>query len=155
MFLGCSEDKHGIRRRLFKCLEERIEGPLREHVHLIDDIHRILTNLGRDAHLLDKRTDIIHGVVRRSIQLMDIIRALFVERSARLTFVARIMISRRVQAVDGLGEDTCAGGLTHSTRSAEEVSVSEMVGADCISEGLRKRTLPHHRLKRSGTILAG
>ena len=79
----CSQQNdHRILRRLLQCLQQRIESALREHMHLVDDIYAVLTNLWWDTHLVNQRTDVFHRVVGRCVQLVDIKRTLFVERYA-------------------------------------------------------------------------
>ena len=58
---------------------------------------------------------------------MDIERATLVERTARLTLVARLT-RLWIEAVDSLGEDTRTRCFAHSARAAEEVSVRQAVG---------------------------
>ena len=88
MLLGSGEDEDHMSRRLLQGLEEGIEGSCGEHVHLVDDEHLVLTDLRRDACLLHQHLDILHGVVRGSVQLEDVIRALLVEGHTALAVVA-------------------------------------------------------------------
>ena len=119
VLLGGRQDKDSIRWWLLQCLQQRIESALRKHVHLVNDIHAVLTNLWWDTHLVNQRTDVFHRVVGRCVQLVDIKRTLFVERHARLALVACIVIIRRSQTVDGLGKDTRTSGLTHAAWTAK------------------------------------
>ena len=81
MLLGGCKDKYRMAWRLLQSLKEGIERRSREHMNLIDNKDRVATLLWDDTHLLDKVTDIIHRVVRRSIQLMHIQRATLIERT--------------------------------------------------------------------------
>ena len=112
--------------RFEECVE-RLQG---EHVHLVDDVDAVAAYLRRDAHLIDQVADVVHRVVRRGVELVDVERAVFVEGFARFAFVARFGICGRVEAVDRFGEDTRAGGLAHAARSAEEVGVCQLTAAD-------------------------
>lgn len=125
MLLGCCEDEYGVLWWLLQSLEEGVERRRGEHMHLVDNEHRVATVLWYDTHLLYEVADVVNRVVRRSIQLVDVERATLVERAARLTLVARLT-SLRIQAVDGLGKDTSTGGLTHTTRTTKEVGVSQL-----------------------------
>lgn len=116
-------------RRFFQGFQEGVESRRRQHVHLVDDIHLVFANLWRDTYLFNQGTDVFDRVVGSGIQLMDIIRTLFVECLARFTFIARLSFRRGMQAVDGLGKDTCAGGFSYPSRTAEQVGVRQfMVG---------------------------
>ena len=89
---------------------------------LVDDEYRVAAHLRDDAHLLDQRADVLHRVVRRGVQLVDVQRAALVERAARFALVARFG-AVGAQAVDGLCEDAGAGGLSHAAGTAEEVGM--------------------------------
>ena len=154
MLLSCSQNKNSIGRRLFEGLQQGIKRAGREHVHLVDDIDRILTYLRRNTHLVDQSADIIHRVVRSGIQFMDIERPLLVKRAAGFALVACVMLSGRIKTIDGLGKNAGTSGLTHSARSAEKISVRQMILADGIAQGLRQCLLPYDRLKIERAILA-
>ena len=132
---GC-QDKDGIRRRFFKGLQQRIKGTGREHVYLINDIDGVLAYLRRYTHLVDERTDIFHGVVARRIEFVYIKRPLLVERLAGLALVASVMPVLRIETVDCLREDTRTSGLPHSTRSAEQIRVRQMILTNGILQSL-------------------
>ena len=72
VLLGGSQDKDGMSGGFLQGLKEGVEGCIREHMHLIDDIDLILAYLGGDTYLLDERTDSLHTVVGGRIQLKNI-----------------------------------------------------------------------------------
>ena len=144
-----------MRRRLLQCLEECVEGLCGQHVNLVDDEHLVLTNLRRHTHLLGEGTDIIHRVVRGSVQLMDVQRALFIESLARLTFVACLAVLTGVETVDGFGKDACAGGLAYAARPTEEISVCELAATDSILQRCGDGVLTNHRVEGHRAIFAG
>ena len=51
----------------FQCFQKSIESRLREHMHLIYDVHLILPYLRRKTHLVYQMPNIIHRVIRRGI----------------------------------------------------------------------------------------
>ena len=140
--------------RLLEGLQKGIEGRGREHVYLVDDEHRVAPDLGNDAHLVDQRADVLHGVVRRGVELVDVQRATLVERAARFAFVAGLGTVGR-KAVDRLGEDAGAGGLSHSAGAAEEVGVRQLSALDGILERGGDVFLPDDRTESRGAVLAG
>ena len=95
VLLGGSQDEYGMMRRFFQCLQECIEGRLRKHVNLVDDVYLVLADLWRDAYLVNQGTDIVHRVVRCSIEFVYVVRALFVECHARFALVASFPIGCR------------------------------------------------------------
>ncbi len=103
MLLGGRQDEYHVCRRFLKSLQEGVECRCRQHVHLVDDKHLILTHLRRYSCLFHQSLDVLHRVVAGSVELKDVIRALFVERLAAFAFVAGLTFSSRVLAVDGLG----------------------------------------------------
>ena len=155
MFLRCSEDEDDVCGRLFQRLQEGVESCCRQHVNLINDKHLVLANLRRDARLLHQRLDVLHAVVRGSIELKDVKRALFVERLTRLTLSASLTVLRGRHTVDGLRKDACAGGLTHTTRSAEEVGMSQFSALDGVLQRRGQCLLSHHRVKRRWPVFSG
>ena len=78
---------------LFKGLEEGIESRRREHVHLVDDKHLVASHLRRNLHLFDEFADVVDRVVRRRVQLMNVVRTPFIERHT--TFAAVASLARR------------------------------------------------------------
>ena len=63
MFLSGGKNEDSMCRWLLKSLEECIEGCLREHVDLIDDIDTIPSYLRRDSNLLHKGLDVFNTIV--------------------------------------------------------------------------------------------
>ena len=78
---------------------------------------------------------------------MDVKRPLLIEGLATLTFVAGIKAVLRVKAVDGLCEDTGAGSLTYSSRTAKQIRMRQVILTNSVLQRLRERLLTHYRLK--------
>ena len=152
MLLGSRKDEDGVLRRLLQSLEEGIERRRREHMNLIDDKDRVVALLRDDTHLLNKVTDVVNRVVRCRIELVHIERASLVERATRLTLVASLA-TLRIETVDGLCKDSCTGGLTHATRSAEHIGVRQLSTLDGVFQGRCNMTLSHNRSEGCGAIL--
>ena len=155
VLLRRGKDEDGVARRLFQRLEEGVKGRGGEHVHLVDDVDLVAAYLGRDAHLLHQLPDVVHRVVGGGVQLVDVVRALFVEGDARLAFVARFAVRRGMQAVDGLGEDAGARGLAHATRTAEEVGVGQLARGDGVLQRGGQGVLSHHRFEGGRAVFPG
>ena len=73
MLLGSRQDKDRVMGRLLQRLQESVESGRTQHMDLINDKDLILSDWGRDTHLLDQRADIVDRIVRRRIKLMDVI----------------------------------------------------------------------------------
>ena len=152
MLLGSSENKDSVGRRFFECFEQCIEGTGREHMYLVDDIDGVLTYLWRNAHFLNKCTYILDGVIGGRVEFVYIERALFVESEARFALVTSVVFWRRVKTVNCFSEDTRAGCFSDASWSAEEVSVSEVVLSDGVTQCLCKCVLTDHRFEGGGSI---
>ena len=155
VFLGRSQDKDGMRGRLLERFEKRVEGRLREHVHLVDDEHLIAPHLRRDLHLLDEFANIVDRVVRRRVQFMNVVRASFVERHT--TFAAVTSLPRRSgrKAVDCLGKNARRSRFTHPTRAAKQIGVRQFSAGNGVFECSGQGLLSHHRVETRGAIFAG
>ena len=113
-------------RRFFKCFEKCIECRSGEHVHLVDDEHLVASHLRRNTRLLHQRLDVLHRVVRCSIQLKDVQRALLVEGLAAFALAAGFTVGTGMLAVDGLSKNTGTSGLSYTTRATEQISMCQL-----------------------------
>ena len=98
--------------------------------------------------------DIVHRVVGCGIEFVDGEAATFVETAARFALTASVALGGGVEAVDALGEDACAGGLSHSSGAAEEVGVCQLLACDGIFEGGGDVALAHDRFECLWAIFA-
>ena len=154
VLFGSGENENSVCWRLFERFQKGVERRRREHVHLVDDIDAVTPDLRRNAHLIDQRANVVHRIVRGSIEFVYVERALLVESAARFALVAGFAVGGWVRAVDSFGKNACAGGFAHATRTAKEVSVRQMVGSDGIFERRGECLLPYYRLECCGTIFA-
>ena len=99
------EDEDGVCRRLFQCLEEGVEGGLRQHVDLVDDIDAVLAHLRRHLDLLDQGLDVIDTVVGGGVQFVDAVGTAFLEGDAGFALPAGLHVRPGMGAVDHLRED--------------------------------------------------
>ena len=123
MFLRRCQNEQSMVWRLLQRLQESIEGGGTQHVHLINNKNLVFSDRRRDAHLVNQRADIIDRVIRSRIQLVDIVRPLFVESLARFAFVASLTLSSRVQTINRLGKNTGTRSLTHAARTTKQIGV--------------------------------
>ena len=155
MLLRCSQNKNSMTGRLFQRFQESIESRSRQHMHLINDIHFILTYLRRDAHLLYQLTDIIHRVIGSCIKFMNIIRTLLIESHTRLTSITRFPIGSKRHTVDSLGKNTGASCFSYSTGTTKQIGMSQFLCGNGIFQCRSQCPLAYHRLKGGRTILTG
>ena len=79
-------------RRLFQCFQESVESRGTQHMHLINNIHAVFPHLRQYPHLINQTPNIIHAIVRGSIQLVNVQRTSAIKRLARLTLITRFGI---------------------------------------------------------------
>ena len=154
MLLCRSKDEDDVCGRLFERLQESIEGSGGEHVHLVDDKHLVLAQLRWDARLLHQRFDMLYRVVRGGVELEDVERTLLVERLTRLTLVTGFTLCCRILAVDSLGEDTGASGFSHTTRTAEQIGMSQLSALDGILQRGGERRLTYDGVEGNRTVFS-
>ena len=96
VFFRCGQDEDGMCRGLLKGFEEGVESALGQHVHLIYDVHAILSHLRRHLHLVHEGLDVLHGVVGGGVQLMDAVASALLETHAGLALPAGLHVRARV-----------------------------------------------------------
>ncbi|CQB89695.1 Uncharacterised protein [Chlamydia trachomatis] len=117
------QNKDSVSWWLLQCFQKRIEGTRRKHMHLVDDIDPILTRSRGNIDLLYQLADIIHRVIGGSIQLHDIIGALFIGSDTTLTMIARLPLRSTILTIDRLRKYPSTRRFPHPTRATEEVGV--------------------------------
>lgn len=140
--------------RLLQGLEESVERLLGQHVHLVNDVHLVMSDLRRNAHLVHQLSDILHRVVGCSVQLENVQGTLLVECAAGLTVVAGFSVCLKVQAVDGLGQNARASGLAHASGSTEQIRLGYFTREDGILQRGGQCSLSNDQLKIPGTVFS-
>ena len=138
--------------RFLQRFQKRIESRRTQHMHLVDNKDLIFSDRRRNTHLVDQGTDVVNRVIGGGIEFMDIIGTLFVESLAGFAFVTGFPVGSRIQAIDRLGKDTGTRGLTHSTGTAKEVGMSQLVTLYCIFKCSCQGFLSHHATKSRRTV---
>ena len=131
--LSGSEYEHGVRRRLFERLEQRIERARAEHVHLVDDVDAVLAYRRRIHYLVAQVAYLIDAGVGCGVDL-DYVHGrsgLLVE--ARRAFAAGFAVLR-IEAVERARERLGGGRLTGAARAAEQVRVRYAPGVYLIEQ---------------------
>ena len=140
-------------RRFLEGFEEGVEGLGGEHVNLVDDVDAVAPHLRWDLDLLQQGADIVYAVVGRGIELVDVVRAAFLESQTGFAFAAGFHVLPGMGAVDGFGEDAGGAGFTDSAGTAEKVGVRELAPLDGVLEGARDIVLPDEGLEGVWTVL--
>ena len=154
MLFRCGKNEDGIGGWFLQSFQEGIEGLLGEHMYLVDDVHTVFTDLGRDADLVHQCLDVLHTVVGGGIQFVDTVGTTLREGFAGLALAARLHICRRIRAVDGLCKNPRRCCLAYSSRAAEQIGVSQLPAYNGILEGSGNRVLSNERLEGVRPVLS-
>ena len=63
MLLSSRKNEYGVCRRFLQSLEEGVEGRLRQHMYLVDDVDAVVSHLRRHSHLVHQGLDVLYTVV--------------------------------------------------------------------------------------------
>jgi hypothetical protein len=66
------KNEEGVGGRFLQRLQQGVERLLRQHVHLVENIHLLTVALRRDAHLLAQVAHVVDLVVGGRVHLEDI-----------------------------------------------------------------------------------
>ncbi len=79
VLLSRGEDENRVLRRFLEGFQESVEGRLRKHVDLVDDVDAVFADLRRDTDLVHEGLDVLDAVVGSCIQLSDAVGTAFRE----------------------------------------------------------------------------
>ena len=120
--VGGGEHEHDVARRFLQRLQQRRLGRLRQHVHLVEDVH--LVPPGRaQLGLLDQVAHRLDAVVAGGVELVHVVADAALDLEARCALAARLAVDRAL-AVEDLGEDAGRCGLAGAARPGEEVGLA-------------------------------
>ena len=148
------KNKHDMRRRLLKRLQQRVERLRRQHVHFVDDVNLIAPGRRRIAHGLKHLADFVNASVGRTVDLDDIHRTAFRDLHAIPAHIARL-VTRRMLAVERFRKNPRRRSLAHAARTGEQKRMRHTVLPDRIPQRLRDMLLPHKVFKFLRTPLPG
>ena len=138
--VGGGEHEHDVRRRLLERLQQRRRRRLREHVHLVEDVHLVPTGRA-ERRPLDQVTDGVDAVVGRGVELVHVVGGATLDLQTRLALAARLAVDD-VPAVQHLGEDAGGGRLAGAARPREQVRLALAALANRIAKCLDDMVLP-------------
>ena len=138
-----AEDEVGPRRGLLQRLEERVEGEVREHVDLVDDVHlgAALRRPGAEDTLLQV-ADVVDAPVAGGVHLDEVQSTALVHVEAEGAGVVGVAVMGLAEggveapAVEGLGKDAGGRRLAGAARPAEEVGVGDATLFDGLAQRL-------------------
>ena len=119
---------------------------------LIDDIDLIGTLIGFESSLFDQVSHILDTVVRGSIDLDTVEHISLIKSDTVTTGMARVSILQ-IFAIDSLREYASGRRLPSSTRTREDIGVSDATLDEGSAQDSRDRILSDDRVPVAGTIL--
>ena len=157
--LGGGEHELHVRRRFLERLEERVEGALREHVDLVDDVDLGARGRGPVAGAFDQLADVVDAGVAGGVHFEDIHVAVLVDGAAVLAFAARFdgrpAGAVGANAIERAGDDSRGGRLANPAHAGQHERVRQPPGSERIGEGAHHRLLADQFGKRLRSIGAG
>ena len=119
-------------------------------MHLVDDIHFVMSLSRAVSDLFADLTDIVHAVVGCGIDLDHVHRTSLGDRPAGRALSAGVSVHRRL-AVDRLREYLGEGRLACTARAAEQIGMADPSCSHLIAQGLHDCVLTFDFLKNIGT----
>ena len=106
----------------FEYLEQRVEGGDTEHVDLVHDVDALFDAGRGEDSLVPEGPDVVDAIVGGGVDFDDVHDGAVVDTAAGGALAAGVTVDG-VLAVDGLGEDLGAAGLTGTARTDKEVGM--------------------------------
>ena len=141
-------------RRLFQRLEQCVEALLREHVHLVDEVHLVTAAGRRELDVVHQVACLVYLRTGCSIHLEQVDEPARVDLDARAALAARLRGDAGI-AIDAFREDSSKRRLADPTGAGEEEGVVESIRVQRIDERARDVRLPDELLEVAGTPLSG
>ena len=138
-------------RRLFDDFQQRVKRRDGQHVYLVDDVHALFDLAGRIDCVVAQNAHRVHTVIRRSVNFQHVHAAAVINGAARRTAVAGVAVLR-VEAVDCLRQNFCAGGLAGAARAGKQIRMAELSRLQLRAQRVGHALLPHHVRKCLGSV---
>jgi hypothetical protein len=126
--------------RLFKGLQQGIEGGSREHVDFVDDVDFIAAVGWHVPDIVSEIADLIHTVVGGTVNFKDIHRLTRGDFQARTAGIAG-RCAWALLAIHGFGQNSGNGGFAGSPGAGEQNGMGYPSGGYGMAEGLRDMIL--------------
>jgi hypothetical protein len=151
--VGRREDEEALRRRLLECLEQRVEGRRREHVHLVHHEDPVLARGSRVADRRDHLAHVIDAGAARRVDLLHVGRVARRDLATRCALVARC-VGGALVAVQAARQDARQRRLAHAARPGEQDGVRDAIAADGVAQRRRNVGLADDLVETLGAPLA-
>ncbi len=109
-------------RRFFKRLQESVERLVRQHVHLVNEVHLVAATRGRILDVIRQLTHIINAGPGRGVDFNQIHKPAFLDLLAARAFTTGVR-GYAGFAVEAACKQTPNGGLAYPTGPREQISM--------------------------------
>ncbi|CDF96207.1 hypothetical protein BN844_1507 [Pseudomonas sp. SHC52] len=148
--IGGRQDELDVGRRLFKRLEQRIEGMAGKHVHFVDQVDLEAPTARGVLHVVEQLAGVLDLGSAGGVDLDQVDETSFVDFPADRTLATR----RRSDTgftIQALGDDPCNGSLAHAAGAGEQVGVVQPLTVQGIDQSLEHMGLADHFAERART----
>ena len=136
-------------RGLLQGLEERVEGRLRQHVNLVDDVDLAPPPGWRVAGIIAKRPHLVDPAIRGAVDLDHVERTAGRHLTARLARGAGHRAGGpRTLTVQAHREEPGGGRLAHAPGPGKQVRVGDALLGERVPQRPDDRRLPDDRVER-------
>ena len=154
LWVGGGQQELHVPRRFLQGLEQRVERRLRQHVHLVDQVHLHPPARRRVLGVLDHLAHVVHAGIGGGVDLQQVHEAAGVDVAAGGALAARLGRSALL-AVERLGEDPRDRGLAHPTGAGEQERVVDPAAVEGIGQRAHHVLLADQFGETPGAPLAG
>ena len=133
--IGRGEHEHDVLGRFFERLQHGVRRGRRQHVDLVEDVDLAAARRAHaDVHVRDQVAHRVDTVVRRGVELDEVVEGSARDRRAVLAFATRLAVGAEIEAVQGTGEDAGGRGLAGAARPREQIGVADPVLFDSVAQ---------------------
>ncbi len=155
--LGGGEQELDVVGRLFQRLQQAVEGLLREHVHLVDDVDLGARHHRPVARGIDDLAHVVDAGVAGGVHLDDVDVAALDDGLA--VHPVRRHVDRRPGdavglVVEGPRQDARRGGLAHAAHAGQHVGLVDAVEVEGVGQGPHHGVLPDEVVERRRPVLS-
>ena len=149
-----SQQKFDVLGRLFECLQQRIERILRQHVHLVNEVHLVAAACGRVLHVIEQVASIVDFGPGCCVDFNQIDEPAFIDLTTGTAFAAGFS-GDSCLTVQCFGQNACDRRLADSASSCKQIGVMQSTGIECIHQCLEHVLLTHRLREVFGPPLTG
>ena len=141
--IGRREQELDVGRGLFQGLQQGVEGMVREHVHLVDEVHLVTGPRRCVGDVVQQFARLVDLGARGGVDFDEVDEATGVDFTAGRAAAARLA-GDALLAIEGLGEHARERGLAHTASTGEQIGMVEAVAIEGVDQGLQDMALAEH-----------